>query len=131
MSAEDSVFHLQSQFLQASGLSKYNLGAESLARKLVAEEAQELAESGWLIQEEPDYNAAKEACDLIYVVAQYLNVTIGADAALDLYKAVHANNMSKCVNGKLVKRADGKVLKPEGYKSFDIKEWAKGVYSYE
>jgi len=30
--------------------------------------------------------------------------------------------MSKCTDGKLIKREDGKVLKPEGYKKLDLSE---------
>lgn len=33
---------------------------------------------------------------------------------------VHENNMSKLVDGKIVRREDGKVLKPEGYQKPDM-----------
>jgi predicted HAD superfamily Cof-like phosphohydrolase len=80
------------------------------------------------LQEEIPYckagniNDLKEAIDLIYVVCQYLNVQVGPEKAMSLFEAVHANNMDKCIDGKLVKREDGKVLKPDG---FDKYAWVK------
>jgi len=72
--------------------------------------------------EPKNINAIKEALDLMYVTAQYLNVTIGPDKALECWNALQNNNMSKCVDGKLIKREDGKILKPEGYKKLDLTE---------
>lgn len=65
----------------------------------------------------------KEACDVVYVVVGTL-VRLGLpfDKA---FKIVHENNMSKCIDGKLHKRADGKVLKPDNYIKVDHKELEK------
>lgn len=38
----------------------------------------------------------------------------------DVWSEVKASNMSKVVDGKLIKREDGKVMKPEGYFRPDI-----------
>lgn len=117
-----SVFHDQMEFLQAGDVETGTLAAEELAYKLVGEEHKELDEEYFYFDTENggSPNAIKEALDLMYVTAQYLNVTIGADKAKECWDALHANNMSKCTNGKLVKREDGKVLKPEGYKKLDL-----------
>jgi len=112
------------EFLQAGDVEVNSYEAEVLASNLVFEEFEEFSN-------EPHYksqhyyfdrntNAIKEALDLMYVTAQYLNVTIGPDKAKQAWDMLHANNMSKCTNGKLLKREDGKVLKPEGYKKLDL-----------
>jgi len=116
-----SVFHDQYEFLQAGDVETGTEESVKLAVSLMSEEWNE-----WW--KEPQYvktkniNDIKEALDLIYVTAQYLNVSIGPDKAKECWDALHQNNMSKCTNGKLLKREDGKVLKPEGYKKLDLSE---------
>jgi len=39
----------------------------------------------------------------------------------DIFEEVHASNMAKLVDGKVIRRADGKVQKPEGWQPPDIK----------
>ena len=58
--------------------------------------------------------ALKELADLVYVCFQYA-VAAGweLDEALD---RVHQSNLSKLVDGKPLKREDGKVLKGPNYK---------------
>ena len=105
-----SLFHDQMEFLQAGDMEVGTKEAERLAYDLIGEEWGELEdEPKWYCED--NLNMIKEALDLMYVTAQYLNVTIGADKAYQCWQALHTNNMSKCTNGKLVKRADGKVLK--------------------
>ncbi len=114
-----SLFHDQYEFLQAGDVEQFTKYAETLAYDLIEEEWEEMRlEPVWFI--DGGTNLVKEALDLMYVTAQYLNVTIGPDKAKQAWDMLHANNMSKCTNGKLVKREDGKVLKPEGYKKLDL-----------
>ena len=55
----------------------------------------------------------KEWADLAYVVSQAaVFFEIPADAA---FNRVHNNNMTKVVEGKVLLREDGKILKPKGY----------------
>ena len=117
-----SLFHDQMEFLQAGDVEVGTLDAEALAYNLMAEEHKELDEEYFYFDTENggSPNAIKEALDLMYVTAQYLNVTIGADKAYQCWQALHTNNMSKCTNGKLVKRDDGKVEKPDGFKKLDL-----------
>lgn len=117
-----SIFHDQDKFLQAGDVEKFTLEAEKLADRLIGEEYTELSNERFYLGSSEDSNAIKEALDLIYVTAQYLNVTIGPDKAKECWDALQENNMSKCVDGKLVKREDGKVLKPECYKKLDLGE---------
>jgi len=117
-----SIFHDQDKFLQAGDVEKFTLEAEKLANNLITEEYLELQEEAFFFNDQDPTDTIKEALDLIYVTAQYLNVTIGPDKAKECWDALQENNMSKCVDGKLVKREDGKVLKPEGYKKLDLGE---------
>jgi predicted HAD superfamily Cof-like phosphohydrolase len=56
----------------------------------------------------------KELADLVYVAFQFAAAAgWELDEALD---RVHQSNMSKLVDGKPLKRADGKVLKGPNYK---------------
>ena len=117
-----SIFHDQMEFLQAGDVELGTLEAEHLANALIEEEWGELIWEDFYLGTPSNIGSIKEALDLMYVTAQYLNVTIGADKAKECWDALHANNMSKCVDGKLVKRNDGKVLKPEGYKPLNLQE---------
>ena len=117
-----SIFHDQDKFLQAGDVEKFTLEAEKLADKLIDEEYQELSSESYYRGYPRNLNSIKEALDLMYVTAQYLNVTIGADKAKECWDALQANNMSKCVNGKLRKREDGKILKPADYVKLDLGE---------
>lgn len=126
-----SIFHDQAEFLSAGEkhFPTENQQELDLSATLLEEEWKE-----WL--EEDDYafngnsNDLKEVLDLIYVAAQYLNVRVGPNVAEELWNALHENNMSKCIDGKLVKRADGKILKPLDYVPFDINEKLKELGCY-
>ena len=90
-----SVFHDQMEFLQAGDVEQFTTESEMLAFRLIEEEHAEFVNTDEYI-EFSDSEAIKEALDLMYVTAQYLNVTIGADKAKEAWDALHANNMSKC-----------------------------------
>lgn len=51
--------------------------------------------------------------DLLYVLIGFQS-TLGANTEA-MWDEVHGSNMSKVVKGRLVKRDDGKVLKPDSY----------------
>lgn len=66
-------------------------------------------------------NILQENLDVIYVAVGTLIEAGLGEAAVEGWKALQKSNMSK-VNvetGKLVKREDGKILKPEGFKEVD------------
>lgn len=117
-----NIFTAQAQFLEQTG--KVVAGEQEapeeqiiLSRDLVDEEYAE-----WFAEDfrEDTASAVKEAIDLMYVTAQYLNSVIGPNKATRCLEAVHENNMSKVKNAIL--RDDGKVLKPKGYKKVDLTE---------
>lgn len=120
-----SIFHDQYQFLKAAGAEEGTLKAEELASELINEEYDEFKNELFYLGRWQNHDTIKEALDLIYVTCQYLNVTIGPDKAAECWKALHDNNMSKCIDGKLVKREDGKVLKGPDYKPLNLAEVLK------
>ena len=77
---------------------------------LIVEEFEEFINA---IEGEPDINQLKELADLVYVCFQFAAAAgWELDLALD---RVHKSNLSKLVDGKPVKRDDGKVLKGPNY----------------
>jgi NTP pyrophosphatase (non-canonical NTP hydrolase) len=79
---------------------------------LIAEEFKEFNDA---VASEPYENELKELADLVYVCFQYAeNMEWDLEEALD---RVHKSNMSKLgLDGKPIRRADGKVLKGPNYK---------------
>ncbi len=61
---------------------------------------------------------AKESADVDYVVAG-MRVECGIPGAA-VANEVHRSNMSKCTDGRILRRADGKVLKGPNYSPADI-----------
>ena len=113
-----NIFTAQAQFLEATG--KVVAGETEapqeqieMSEQLVFEEFQE-----WEEEEIGTINDVKEALDLMYVTAQYLNSVIGPNKATRCLEALHENNMTKVRNAVL--RDDGKVLKPKGYKKLNL-----------
>jgi len=78
---------------------------------LIAEEFIEFKDA---VDNEPYENELKELADLVYVAFQYAeNMEWDLEEALD---RVHKSNMSKLgLDGKPIRRADGKVLKGPNY----------------
>ena len=78
---------------------------------LIAEEFEELRTA---FNTEPYENELKELADLVYVCFQYAeNMEWDLEKALD---RVHKSHMSKLgLDGKPIRRADGKVLKGPNY----------------
>jgi predicted HAD superfamily Cof-like phosphohydrolase len=70
-------------------------------------------------------NIAKELADIIYIVC---GTAVSYGIPLDkVFDAVHESNMAKLVDGKPIRREDGKILKPEGWTPPDIKKILYGV----
>ena len=109
---------MQGEFLKAGDVKfpDDSFAAWNLSCKLISEEYYEyMAEDKFGLDNKESWNELKELCDLIIVCAQKLNIDVGSEKAQLLLEAVMKNNMEKCVDGKLVKREDGKILKPEGF----------------
>lgn len=83
----------------------------TLRHKLIKEEYHELDEEMMGILDKK--KMAKELADLLYVVyGTAVSFGIPID---DVFDEVHRSNMSKLVDGKPLKREDGKVLKGPNY----------------
>jgi predicted HAD superfamily Cof-like phosphohydrolase len=84
--------------------------------RLIEEEVSELLNA---LDDEPPENVAKEAADVIVVVLGTMaEMGIPFDA---VWRAVHESNMAKLgPNGEIIRREDGKVLKPPGWTAPDI-----------
>ena len=80
--------------------------------KLLTEEVQEYAEaarSGDLVE------VLDALADIGYIIAGTIN-NHGMQAIYDdAFNEVHRSNMAKLVDGKVIRREDGKILKPEGW----------------
>lgn len=103
-----------------------------LRQKLINEEVSELnAEINALLSElsqngkilpETKLKMFKELADLQYVLSGMV-VALGIPME-EVFARVHKSNMSKLVNGKPLKREDGKVLKGPNYKKPDLSDLA-------
>ena len=105
----------QKQFMEAADQTVSNLANPQQAELYMN-----------LIEEEFDeIQAADSIENLVKELADLLVVTIGALYSLGVepdkvWQEVHRSNMSKLVFGKLLKREDGKVLKPDSYSPADM-----------
>ena len=93
-----------------------------LRMDLMLEEVKEYMEG----EEKNDLeNIAKELADIIYIVC---GTAASYGIPLDrVFDEVHRSNMAKLVDGKVIRREDGKILKPEGWTPPDIKSILYGV----
>lgn len=89
-----------------------------LYAELVREEAQELADA---FRDKDIIGVADGAADLIWVVYGLCNA-MGIDLE-PVWNEVRDSNMSKVgANGQVIRREDGKILKPDTYFKPDIKK---------
>lgn len=113
-----NIFKKQAEFM-AAGEVKFpddSYKAKSLCHRLIKEEYREYVnELSFCVDDKPSWSELKEVCDLMVVCSQKLVTDVGPEKAQALLEAVMSNNMSKCIDGKLVKREDGKILKPDGF----------------
>ncbi len=125
MRKPEDVFHLQTnfdrvkEFNAAMGVEKsYRYVNRTLRWKLIQEELKELEMELFPFNQCDKKKLAKEIADLLYVV-------YGCADALDLpidqvFAEVHKSNMTKLVDGKPVRREDGKVMKGPNYQPPDL-----------
>ena len=94
----------------------------ALRMKLLQEEFDEYNEGEYNNDLE---NIAKELADIIYIVC---GTAVSYGIPLDkVFDEVHRSNMAKLVDGKPIRRDDGKILKPEGWTPPDVKKILYGV----
>lgn len=87
-----------------------------LRKKLLAEEFEEYVTAE---AEDDIVEIADALADLIYIAC---GTAVAYGIPLDqVFAEVHRSNMAKLVDGKVIRRDDGKVLKPAGWTPPDIK----------
>lgn len=94
-----------------------------LSVRLIDEEFEELSEA-W--HEKDIVGFADAICDLAYVVLR-----VGYIAGLDinsLFSEVHRSNMSKFPGGKVLRREDGKILKPDSWTPPNLEAIIRGQH---
>ena len=110
---------IQFRMIMDQPIGEPTLHTSQTQRRLITEEYEEFIEA-WVdtqytsCTKENNIDALKELADLVYVCFQYAAAAgWELDEALD---RIHESNLSKLVDGKPVKRDDGKVLKGPNYK---------------
>lgn len=144
-----SVFHDQRRFMRACGqltpvhqpdreqTSLYlRLMVEELAETLVAANPAAAAQINQLMQEVTPLAVMAPDADLVELADGLMDVTVttagaAASAAIPAdacWSAVFRSNMAKVdpVTGKVRRRDDGKVLKPEGWQAPDLRLVLRG-----
>jgi len=58
--------------------------------------------------------------DKMYILAGTINQHGFGDVFEEAFNRVHTNNMTKVVEGKVIRNPDGKILKPEGFQPVDL-----------
>lgn len=92
---------------------------ENLRLTLIQEEKNEVEDVILDAATEEDIaDIAKELADLVYVV---YGTALAYGIPLDkVIEEVHRSNMTKVVDGSVIRREDGKILKPETYEPADV-----------
>jgi len=86
---------------------RVNLIAEEIEEYMDAEENNDIVE------------IADALADIIYIAC---GTAVSYGIPFDeIFNEVHRSNMAKLVDGKVLRRADGKIQKPEGWTAPDIK----------
>jgi predicted HAD superfamily Cof-like phosphohydrolase len=60
--------------------------------------------------------------DQMYVLLGTINQHGMADIFDEAFNRVHENNMTKFPNGQVLRDADGKIIKPDGFKPVDLSD---------
>ena len=87
---------------------------------------------GLMLEENDEYFDATDAgsligtldavVDMAYVLFGTINAHGLQDLFVEAFNLVHENNMTKCVDGKVIRNEFGKILKPENFVPVDLKQ---------
>ena len=119
-----NVFRDQEKFMKACDQSVDNFNDDqfNLYISLIEEEANELADA---IKAHDKVETVDALIDILVVTIGALH-SIGVDAE-GAWREVHASNMAKIdpTTGKVLRRDDGKILKPEGWQPPNLKQYLR------
>lgn len=99
------------------GYYPFRIKQSELYTNLIKEEYEELMNA---ISKQDIVETADACADLIWVI-EGLMYSLGIDPQT-IWEEIAKSNFSKIIDGKLVKREDGKVLKPETFKPPNIQK---------
>lgn len=109
-------FHNASSIENLAGNAR--LDFKKLRRRLLKEEYKETKKA---VKEGDMRGVADGYADMIFVILGSALVQIGKYRFIRAWQEVVRSNMAKCIDGKIIMRDDGKVLKPEGWTPPDIR----------
>lgn len=125
-------FALRRDFMQRFDMTlpaspQYQAEALTMWQNMLQEEWQEFMVALQDYQRLQQADAAEQTrlrAELAAEGVDVLNVLIGLLLSQglpleDMFDAIHAANLAKCVDGKVVRREDGKILKPAGWQPAD------------
>lgn len=58
--------------------------------------------------------------DKMYILLGTINSHGAQSIFLEAFNRVHENNMTKVIDGKVLRNSEGKILKPKGFKPVDL-----------
>lgn len=108
--------------------NKPNIGEEkdyNLKYNLLKEELEEYIEA---CKSEDIVEISDSLVDLMYVLVGTILYHGIQSSFFEMFLEVHASNMSKLENGKVLRRSDGKVMKGSEYFKPNLKEILDGRY---
>lgn len=116
-------FHVIADFEDIQPGQPAGFHAKKLRKRLIKEEYKEVRKAR---KARDMVGLAKEYADLIYVVLGSALQQVGKYRFAKAWMEVHRSNMAKSVDGKVVKRSDGKVFKPDGWTPPDLESIING-----
>ena len=100
--------------------NKPNIGSKYILRwELMQEENKEYLDA---CKQNDKVEVLDALIDQMYVLLGTINNHGMQHILNEAFNRVHTNNMSKVVNGSVLRSASGKTLKPKGFKSVELKD---------
>lgn len=121
------LFDAVKEFMTAGGEPKnlHHQDDKMLRVKLLQEELDEFAEA------RTQLDSLDALVDMAYLmIGACHQLGISFETLTEALSRVHKNNMGKVVGGKVMKRADGKIIKPEGFVPVDLSDLASNGKEY-
>lgn len=112
-------FQLASDQLVNNKPSIISTNESYLRYELGFEELEEYKEA---VEENDKVEILDSLVDQLYIMLGSVNTHGLQDVFEEAFDRVHNNNMTKVVDGKVIRNSAGKILKPEGYKPVNLND---------